>query len=365
MAQTIIDGLKESSKLDEILTRHGKSKVLLVCGSSFDKLEIKDYLLNIKATVVRFSDFTVNPDYTEVVKGVDAFIKSGCDSIIAVGGGSAIDVAKCIKLFATMERGENYLEQEFLQNDILLIAIPTTAGTGSESTRYAVIYYDGLKQSVTHQSIVPSYAILESSTLKNLPLFQKKCTLFDALCQAIEAFWSVNSTDESKIYSSEAIKKIVKYNAGYMQGDENCAREIMLASSFAGRAINIAQTTSAHAMSYKMSALYNFPHGLAVALLLPKIWRYMIANTDKCADARGEQYLVSTFNQIARLLGYTKVESAIEYIESLLKEWDMPTAKASEDEIEQMASTVNATRLKNNPVMLDGRAIREIYKKVL
>ena len=107
-------------------------------------------------------------------------------------------------LFCKMEKDRPYVEQKYQETGIKLIAIPTTAGTGSESTRFSLLYYNGEKISVNHDSIIPNVAILEGAVLKPLPDFQKKCTLLDALCQAIEAWWSVNSTDESKEYSREA-----------------------------------------------------------------------------------------------------------------------------------------------------------------
>lgn len=365
MAQTIIEGLSSSQQIDEILSKHGCKKFLLVCGSSFSKLDISKYFLECKSECVIFSDFKVNPLYEDATKGLEVFRKNNCDSIIAVGGGSAIDVAKCIKLFSSMNDSENYLKQEFCENDVLLVAVPTTAGTGSESTRYAVIYYGGEKQSVTHQSIIPSYAILESSTLVSLPLFQKKCTLLDAWCQAIEAYWSVNSTDESKVYSLTAIEKIVKNVDAYLLGDSVASSEIMLASSQAGRAINIAQTTSAHAMSYNLTSNCSVPHGYAVAVCLPKIWRYMLNNTDKCVDKRGEQYLIEVFNVLAKTMGFDTPIQAVEFIEEKMNSWQMPTVSATKEEIESFVGSVNAIRLKNNPVALSPQAIKEIYENVL
>ena len=112
-------------------------KVLLVCDSSIKFLKINDYF-NGKENIIRFSDFVPNPLYESVVKGVDLFHKENCDTIVAVGGGSAMDVAKCIKLYSNMYREENYLKQKMVPNDVPLVAVPTTAGTGSEATRYAI-----------------------------------------------------------------------------------------------------------------------------------------------------------------------------------------------------------------------------------
>ena len=138
--QTIYQGI---SHLQEAL--EGSGKVLFVIDSSFPFLNIKDEIEEVKVPYVRFSDFTPNPLYEDVCKGVDLFRRAQCDTILAVGGGSSIDVAKCIKLYCKMSDEKLYLEQEYRDTGVKLIAIPTTAGTGSESTRYAVIYYDGKK----------------------------------------------------------------------------------------------------------------------------------------------------------------------------------------------------------------------------
>ncbi len=129
--------------------------------------------------------YTPNPLYEQVCGGVNLFNKEQCELIVAIGGGSTIDVAKCIKLYCKMDSRINYLKQETFDSGITLIAVPTTAGTGSESTRHAVIYYEGVKQSISHTSIIPDYAVLEPSVLKTLPVYQKKCTMLDALCQAM------------------------------------------------------------------------------------------------------------------------------------------------------------------------------------
>ena len=159
--------------------------------------------------IVMFSEFTPNPLCGEVAEGIKVFKDNNCDMIVAVGGGSAIDVAKCIKLYANMDDRINYLEQAIVPNDIELMVVPTTAGTGTEATRYTVIYYNGEKQSVIDTSCIPNTVVFDASALSTLPIYQKKSTMMDALCHAIESYWSVNSTEESRRYSEEAIKIII------------------------------------------------------------------------------------------------------------------------------------------------------------
>lgn len=363
MKQTIHQGI---SHLGEAIA--GCKKILLVVDGSFPFLNIKDDIESMAVPYVIFDQFTPNPLYEDVCKGVDLFNKEGCDAILAVGGGSSMDVAKCIKLYCRMRKDKLYLEQEYKDTGVRLIAIPTTAGTGSESTRYAVIYYDGRKQSVTHDSIIPDVAILEPKVLKTLPLYQKKCTMLDALCQGIESWWSVNSTDESKEYSKTAVETIMKWWREYvLENADEAAERIMQAANYAGRAINITQTTAPHAFSYKITSMYHLPHGHAVAVCLPVIWKYMIENIDKCIDIRGQEELANTFMQIANAMGTSYAKYAIEDFEMLLDIMDIkcPVAQDKERELDLLATSVNPVRLRNNPVELNDAAIHSLYENIL
>ena len=356
MAQKIYQGIES---LTEILNAAGTEKLLVVCDSFFDKMEISAFISSLPFETVRFSDFKPNPLYEDVCNGVDLFNNEKCDTILAIGGGSAIDVAKCIKLYCKMDKSENYLKQTMKDTGVLLIAVPTTAGTGSESTRHAVIYYNGAKQSISYPGIVPDYALLEPSVLKTLPIYQKKCTMLDALCQAIESWWSVSSTPESVAYSQKAIKGILaNYKKYIFENDINAAEKIMRASNDAGHAINVTATTAAHAMSYKLSALYNIPHGHSVALCIPHVWENIINNTDKCADSRGEMHLKTVMYQIDGLITLSRFNA-------LMKELDMPLPSCGEKpSLELMTASVNPERLKNNPVTLSCDVIYGMYERI-
>ena len=361
--QRIIRGI---SNLDKIVCN--SKKVLLVCDTSFPFLNIKEEIEAMRVPYVTFSDFTPNPLYEDVCKGVELFHSENCDTILAVGGGSSIDVAKCIKLYCKMATDKIYLEQEYKDTGVKLIAIPTTAGTGSESTRYAVIYYDGKKQSVTHDSIVPDVAILEPKVLKTLPLYQKKCTMLDSLCQGIESWWSVNSTDESKEYSKIAVETIMKWWHEYIfDNTDESAMHIMEAANYAGRAINITQTTAPHAFSYKITSMYGLPHGHAVAVCLPVIWEYMLENMDKCIEQRGEQYLQSVFVSMSNSMGFSTPMEAIANFRTMMGEMEMqnPVSENKVGDIEILSQSVNPVRLKNNPVEIDISAIINIYDAVI
>lgn len=359
--QQILNGYQN---IEKALAEVGSKKYMLVCDSSFPFLPIKD---SFNPAVV-FNQFTPNPLYEQVCKGVEMFNVNGCDAIVAVGGGSTIDVAKCIKLYCKMNSGENYLQQEYKDSGVPLIAVPTTAGTGSESTRYAVIYFEGKKQSVTHESIIPTYAILEPKLLYSLPLYQKKCTMLDALCQGIESLWSVNSTDESMVFSKIAIQMIMDHWHGYIEdNNEEDSRYIMMAANYAGRAINISQTTAPHAMSYKLTSMYGLPHGHAVALCLPEVWMYMMEHPEKCVDPRGTDHLEFVFEWLGRLMECDSAYKGLMMFRAIMFSLNMlqPQSKNLERELDILTRSVNLVRLKNNPVELSLEVISFIYKKIV
>lgn len=367
--QQIVQGI---GHLPEIISKVVKQKLLLVTDASFPFLPIKDAVESLAVEKVCFSDFTSNPVYEDICKGIRLCRNEGCDAILAVGGGSAIDVAKCIKLaLLGLENisGKNLFQDcQTSDSPLPLIALPTTAGTGSESTHNAVMYYEGVKQTVTNDGILPDYAVLEPAVLATLPLYQKKCTLLDALCQGIESWWSVNSTEESKTYARQAVEAIVRYWRPYIvDNDADAAGQIMWAANYAGRAINISATTAAHAMSYKLTSLYGLPHGHAVAVCLPEIWDYMLTPAAVCIDPRGKAYLLSIFDDIAHALGCAEAQEAVLWFRSLMNTLGMssPVSREREEELTLLSHSVNPVRLKNNPVAIDEAQARTLYEAIV
>lgn len=340
MPQRILEGIESFAGLK-------LGRYLLVCGKSFRTLGIEQYF----APAAVFSGFTPNPLYEQVREGVRCFREAKCEAIVAVGGGSAMDVAKCIKLFCRMEDYVSYLKQPFQDNGISLVAIPTTAGTGSESTRHAVIYEDGVKQSICHESIVPDVAILEPDLLAGLPLYQKKCAMLDAFCQCIESYWAVAATAESRGYAAQGLQLLCNNWRGYIfEGSPESAAAVMRGANFSGRAINITATTAAHAMSYKLTSLCGLPHGHAVALCLPHVWRFLQGHSDEALK------VVLSSLQV-------RLEEFCQMLEAL----DMahPRIERSLPNVAELVSSVNLQRLKNSPVPIAEADLREMYKMII
>lgn len=367
MSQKIIFCENDYSSIDHWFAR--VKNVMLVCGKSIENQPINEYFKATRFKLVRFSEFAPNPTYESVLLGLERFRRAQCDSIVAVGGGSAIDVAKCIKLFSNMTgSGEDgqFLTQRVDSNvDVPFLAIPTTAGTGSESTKFAVIYYNKEKQSVTHENCLPDTVLLDARLLKTLPIYQRKATMCDALCHAIESFWSVRSTQESKSYAREAIAEILKHKDGYLSNTDEGNFGMLRAANVAGKAINITQTTAGHAMCYKLTSLFNVAHGHAAMLCNRILYAWTIKHTAECVDSRGRDYLETTLDDIGIALGCEDSATGAKKLESIFRELDLDVPVATPQEFAELVANVNLVRLKNHPVRLTDEAIAEIYHEIL
>jgi alcohol dehydrogenase class IV/choline kinase len=342
------------------LSNNNLKRPLLVYGKHLLK---DNYFFDFKNKLpdITFCEYSPNPKYEEVLDGLKVFKANNCDSIIAIGGGSCIDVAKAIKFYSTYEIDETLINKKPEYVYTKMIVVPTTAGTGTESTRYSVIYYNGEKQSLTHDCLLPNMVILNGNLLDKLPVYQRKATLLDALAQAIESYWSVNSTEESKEYSEKSIKLILKYYKDYISGSNSNLEEIMLASNYAGKAINITQTTAPHAFSYKITTLTGISHGHAVWITLPWIFSYMINIVKDIRDSNSTDYLINIFESLARIFDLSSREQLSCFLFEFFNEFKLETPKISSVTIKLLVKSVNQNRLKNNPIKMDETDIHKIY----
>jgi len=340
--QTVLTASADYTELDNYLLQSCAKCIFLVCGSSLGCLRIGAYFdsleerLNIR--VIRFSDFQPNPQYESAVRGAACFRENHCDLIAAVGGGSAMDVAKCIKLFSNMDSESHYLRQKIVPNGVPFLAVPTTAGTGSEATRFAVIYDQGEKQSVSDESCIPSAVLFDADALKTLPLYQKKATMMDAFCHALESFWSVHSTQESRAYAASAIRTVLANMEGYL----------------------------GHAMCYKLTTLYGIAHGHAAALCNAVLFPYMLAHRELCIDSRGANVLEEAYDGIAAAMNCVSPDHAAARFREIVQMLAMPApAVKTASDIDMLKTSVNQDRLKNHPVALTEEALEMLYRQIL
>lgn len=311
-----------------------------------------------------FEGYSPNPKYEEIKAGIGLFASSQCNCILAVGGGSAMDVAKAIRLHADAKAEEDLLERKTSESvrAIPLIAVPTTAGTGAESTRFSIFYRNGTKISLDDPACLPDVALLWEGWLESLPQGQKVSTMLDALCQGIESAWSVRSDEASEVLALLAVQKIAAAEEAYLCApyDKEIAREVMEASSLAGQAIDRTKTTAAHAMCYRLTSDYGVPHGKAVALTLPHIWSVMLGK-EETNDPRGIEYVRGQFLKIARAYGAEDAQGAIAKFSENLVRYGVVAPKIFPQDLPSLVKAVNISRLSNNPIPLSEQDLEKIY----
>lgn len=377
MSQEIYSGYGSYKELENIFQKEAPGKIFLITGknsytvSGAEKLA-GDIIRGYEHVV--FSDFEVNPKIEDIIKGVKIFKDNGCDFIVGIGGGSVIDIAKAVSILATQSEGiEKKIrgDEALLSRGIISLIIPTTAGTGSESTHFSVVYIGKEKFSLAHQSMVPDYAILDPVFTENLPPYITACTGMDALCQGIESFWSVNSTDESREYSRRAIELSMENLENAVNRPDTRSREqMLLASNYGGRAINISQTTIAHAVSYPITSFFNIPHGHAVALTLPYFIEYNCgAPEQKIHDSRGAAFVKRIMGEVIAMLGADSGAGARDRIISIMKKIKLENKfsklRIFKDEMGLIVKNgFNPQRAKNNPVKVTEDDLRALLAKI-
>lgn len=368
-AQAVLRGAQGLRDFSTLLIKRGLRRALLVCGPSFDALPVAVPLLSALEAAgcdaIRFGSFHPNPDFASAAEGVALLQSAGCDCILAVGGGSALDIAKCIKRYALSDPAGLRPDLVAKPNGIPLFALPTTAGSGSEVTRFSVIYDRGEKQSIADAALIPEAALLLPEALATLPPYQRRATMLDTLCHAIESYWSVRATPQSRQCARDALALARRHHDGYLQNTLEGNAGMLDASNLAGQAIDQTQTTAAHAMCYKLTTRHGLAHGHAVALCLPPLWRYLLAHTCDRIDPHGPDGLAQTLQSLALAFGCDSAQEAPDRFEALVRALDLPPLSPLDDaELDLLAMSVNTERLQNTPVALDTAAIRELYRGI-
>ena len=172
----------------------------------------------------------------------------------------------------------------------------------------------------------------------------------------------MNATAESQALAERALKLLLPCREDYLAGDGHAARDALIGANFAGQAINLTRTTAAHAMSYRLTKLYNLPHGHAVAICLPGVWRYIARHTAACTDSRGEGYLSDALARLAGLMGCTDSEDAAARFERMLAEMEILPPALDASALDELADSVNAARLSNTPVPMNRDALYHLYE---
>ena len=376
--QTEFIGKNSLNNIKKIISDLDAKKILLVTGKgSYKKSGSEKKLFECLGNTVieRFFDFEANPNIKDVQVGIGIISSFKPDLVIAIGGGSVIDIAKLINIFAAHVIKEKEI-YEFVNKSesvnkpgLPLVAIPTTSGTGSEATHFAVVYIGNKKYSFAHKYVLPDFSIIDSSLSYSNPAYIKACSGFDALSQAIESFWAVGSTEESRGYSREAIRIILSsIEMAVVESDEKSMDRMSLAANLAGKAINISKTTAAHAVSYPITKFLDIPHGHAVALTLGS---FFVINSyyseSQLNDVRGIDYFDNISKELLNLFDCSGPKQASEKWSQIMTNVGLETNLKSifrkkNIDYDLIKKEINLERLNNNPVKVNSSQIEDLFK---
>ena len=376
--QTEFIGKNSLNNIKKIISDLDAKKILLVTGKgSYKKSGSEKKLFKCLGDTVieRFFDFEANPNIKDVQVGISIISSFKPDLVIAIGGGSVIDIAKLINIFAAHVIKEKEI-YEFVNKSesvnkpgLPLVAIPTTSGTGSEATHFAVVYIGNKKYSFAHKYVLPDFSIIDPSLSYSNPAYIKACSGFDALSQAIESFWAVGSTEESRGYSREAIRIILSsIEMAVVESDEKSMDRMSLAANLAGKGINISKTTAAHAVSYPITKFLDIPHGHAVALTLGS---FFVINSNysesQLNDVRGIDYFDNISKELLNLFDCSGSKQASEKWIQIMTNVGLETNLKSifrkkNIDYDLIKKEINLERLNNNPVKVNSSQIEDLFK---
>ncbi len=288
-------------------------------------LQMITYRLNDGYTEFEiFSDVVPDPPLDKITVGVEAMLKYDPDCVIAIGGGSAIDSAKSIREFAVRTS----------KKEVALIAIPTTSGTGSEVTSFAVVTDPSkdIKYPLVSDSMLPTEAILDADLVKSVPANVTADTGMDVLTHAIEAYVSINNNEFSAALAEKAIEICGTFLLrSYLDNNDTHARKKMhVASCLAGLAFNSASLGLNHGIAHAIGGKFHIPHGRANAMLLPHVIEYNSGINKHSKSQKEYPKCVEKYVNVAKLLGVnnfneiTTIRALVGWIQFMNKEMNIP-----------------------------------------
>lgn len=366
------------SSISEYVSSFKAKKVMIVSNAPQKFIEsMKERLSSSNIGFIEYSAES-NPSFECINNGIELCKENNCDVVIGIGGGSAIDTAKCVSILVT-HKGDvgEYLskEKEFSNESLPFIAIPTTAGTGAEVTKWATVWdYKNMKKcSLSDEKMFANLAIIDPSLTIGLPKYITAYSGIDALSQAIEAYWSKNSNTTSDGYALMASKLIMEnlkqtWESIGKENEKDYREKMALASLFSGLAFNHTKTTAVHSTSYPITMHYKVPHGEACGLTLPSFLMY---NYDDNKNPRMQKKL----EYLANSLGFSTVFELSCSIKDLIKEIGLRTklsqvkkdGKAIDKEGIELIIKEGFTpdRVKHNPRLVTEENLRRLLFSIL
>lgn len=373
--QEIIVGKGSLARLPEVAEKLGGKHGFIISGPHLNKMGIvascSESLENAGIKVDAYTETEGNPSVETVEKAAAAFCKSGANFIIALGGGSPMDVAKAVGVVARY--GGSITEYEGggrVPGDIIpLIAIPTTAGTGSEVTAFSVItdHSRNYKLTVFSYKLIPAYAILDPELLTTAPVSVAAACGIDAMVHALEAYISKDASPFSDAMAEKALELIGKNIRRYVadRTDIEAAEAMITGSLFAGIAFSWARLGDVHAMSHPVSAYFDVPHGVANAILLPTIVEYN-ALADRGKYLKLFNYISLTPASEAEFESVMLVDLLTELNEQLGIPGSLGKVGVTADKFDAMADdAMKSGNIAVNPRSTTKKDVLSLYEKAL
>lgn len=377
MPKNVIGGENSIDKLRDIISKGYKRAVIFTGQVIIETglISIIEDILNEGNLEYKItSDIPIEPTYEEAQKVIDEFKSYNADLIIAVGGGSTIDIAKLASVLSTDE----YLVKDLLDNPSLAkkqvnsIIIPTTAGTGAEATPNAIVAVpeEELKVGIVNPEMLPDYVILDARTLKTVPFSVAASTGIDTLCHAIECITSNKANPFSDTFAYRSIDLVLKnlVDACYDKENMDAKKEMLLASFYGGVAITSSGTTGVHALSYPLGGKYHIAHGVSNAILLVPVMRF---NEDACQDIFANIYDYCYREENIERSTEEKSNLLLNKLEEMVKTLKIPTSlkefNVDENDLDDLVdAAMKVTRLLvNNRKEITAEDARKIYEKIL
>jgi alcohol dehydrogenase class IV len=362
--------LSHINDFKEVINSKKFNKIFLITGKNSYYKSKADIFLKIPENKILKCYFKKSylPEFSELKEILKEVRNFNPDVILAIGGGAVIDYSKIVSIVADIDFSN--LKKKLLSYSRIgkkkvypLIAIPTTAGSGAEVTSNAVIYINGIKYSVEDRLLIPDYFFLLTKLIINNPKKLKSSAGFDAIAQAVESLISVKSNKASVSFAKKSLILSTKNYLSFVNKPNNeNSKSMLIASNLAGKAINISKTTAPHAVSYPFSSLYGLSHGHAVSLTFEKFLLFNFKNINYSTSSFNlkkryqiifDSFNVKNINELYYKIKFLKKEANLEDSFSKLK-IDINS------NLNQILKQINILRLKNNPVLLDKKDIREI-----
>lgn len=372
-------GAGRLADLPGLLKSYGVERVMLVVGRrSYGMSGARDWVARTGHRF-RFALFALGAQsgpLDTVRAGTEFFWKVRPDAVVGIGGGSVLDVAKLVAVLAEQDANpEAYVAGNrpiSKPRRCKLILVPTTAGSGSEVTRFATVFVDGIKYSVDHLELLADAAIVDADLSTTVPPEAAAAAGIDALSHAVESHWSTRSTAISRQHSARALEIILAALEAACCDTSATAREQMsIGATLAGRAIDITRTTAAHALSYPLTGFFGLSHGQGCALILPHLLAFNAeVNAGDVSDPRGPDFVRSRVGELLSALGARNAEDGCRSLSELITKIGLGTRLSRFgiggrciNAIVEVGLASN--RLCNNPRRMGAEAARQILRSAL